>query len=101
MKKWIIWLGGILLAAALIILGRDGRALKKVEKGRDDLIATGIAKDQKKAEKLNKKANKLKAGALAANEATVKRLENISANDTDMDDLLSAFESERVRQQSG
>lgn len=101
MNKWIVGLGTFLLGLALLILGRDGRALKRTENNRDQLIATHIKKDQDKADKLNKKAEKHKAGAKLAAEATAARLEKISAKDTPMDDLLSAWQSERVRQQSG
>lgn len=98
MKKWLIAAGGFLLTVALVLLGRDGRALKRTEESRDKLLATRIKADQDKAEKLNKKAEKHKAGAELAAAETRKRLEAISAKDSDMDDLLSAFESERVRQ---
>lgn len=98
MKKWIIGLGTVLLGMAIFILGRDGRALKKTEHDRDQLLGTKIKKEQDKAEALNKKAEKQKAGAKLAADATVAKLEKISAKDTPMDDLLSAFESERVRQ---
>jgi hypothetical protein len=97
-KKAIIGLGVFLLGLAVMILGRDGRALKKTEHNRDQLLATHIKKDQDKAEKLNKKAEKHKAGAKLAADATLAKLETVSAKDTSMDDLLSAFESERVRQ---
>lgn len=100
-KKIIIGIGAALLAAGLVILGRDGRALKKVEGERDEMLATGIKSEQDKAEKLNKTVEKRKAGAKLAAEATVARLEKQSANDPDMDDLLSHWQSERVRQQSG
>lgn len=95
----MIGLGAFLLGLALYILGRDGRALKKVEAQQDNMIAGGITKHQGKAEKLNKKAAKHDAGAKAAAAATLARLEKNSEIDNDMDDLLSAFESERVRQQ--
>ena len=97
-KKVLIGLGGALLAAALVLLGRDGRALRRTEESRDKLLATKIKADQDKAEKLNKKAEAHKAGAELAAAETRKRLEAVSAKDNDMDDLLSAFESERVRQ---
>ncbi len=98
MKKAAIAIGVFLLGLAVMILGRDGRALKKVEGDRDMLMATRIKADQDKAEKLNKKAEKHKAGAKLAADATLAKLETVSAKDTSMDDLLSAFESERVRQ---
>ena len=98
MKRWLIIAGGFLLAVALALLGRDGRALRKTEDDRDRLLATRIKADQDKAEKLNKKAEKHKANAQLAADETRKRLEAISGKDNDMDDLLSAFESERVRQ---
>ncbi len=98
MKKVAIAIGVFLLGLAVMILGRDGRALKKVEGDRDMLMATRIKADQDKAEKLNKKAEKHKAGAKLAADATLAKLETVSAKDTSMDDLLSAFESERVRQ---
>lgn len=98
MKKWLVWLGGALLVLGVVILGRDGRALRRTEANRDHLLATHIKKDQDKAEKLNKKAEKHKAGAKLAAETTLAKLEKLSEKDNDMDDLLSAFESERVRQ---
>ena len=100
-KNLITGLGVALLAAALSILGRDGRALKRVEAKRDNELAKDINDRLGIAKALNKKAEKHKADSKVAAEATKKRLEKISENDTDMDDLLSAWESERVRQQSG
>jgi len=100
LKKWTVGLGIFLLGLALAILGRDGRALKKVENQRDDMLATGIKSQQDKAEKLNKVVERRKAGAKLAAAATVARLERQSANDPDMDDLLSHWQSARVRQQS-
>lgn len=100
-KKALIAVGAFLLAVGLAILGRDGRALKRTERHRDELLATKVKADQDKAEKLNKKAEGHKAAAKAAAEATTARLEKLRETDTDMDDLLSAWESERVRQQSG
>ena len=87
-----------MLTLALVILGRDGRALRRTEDGRDQLLATHIKKDQDKAEKLNKKAERHKEGAKLAADETRKRLEANSEKRHDLDDLLSAFESERVRQ---
>ena len=101
MKKWMIALGGALLALALTILGRDGRRAKAAEKQRDELLGTRIKADQDKAEKLNKKAEKHKAAADQAAAATIEKLEGLREKDHDMDDLLSAWQSERVRQQSG
>ena len=98
MKKWMIGLGVFLLGLGIAILGRDGRALKRTEHNRDQLLGTKIKKEQDKAEALNKKAEKQKAGAKLSAVATLDKLEKISAKDTSMDDLLSAFESERVRQ---
>ena len=100
MKGWMIAFGIALLGLALGILGRDGRALKKVESQRDEELANDINDTLGKAKALTAKAEKHKAAAAVAAEATQKRLEKISEKDTDMDDLLSAFESERVRQQS-
>ena len=98
MKRWLIWLGGALLAVGLVLLGREGRALRRTEEDRDRRLATGIKTEQVKAEKLNKKAERHKEGAKLAAEETRKRLEARDASDNDMGDLLSAFESERVRQ---
>jgi hypothetical protein len=98
MKKWLIALGIFLLGLAIAILGRDGRALRKTEHDAAVLLGSKIKKEQLKAEHLNKKAEKQKAGAKLAAEATLAKLEKISVKDTPMDDLLSAFESERVRQ---
>ena len=101
MKKWLLGLGGLLLVVGLAILGRDGRALRRTEAQRDELIASGANEHKKKAEQLTRKAEKQKAAAKDAADATRARLEKLSEKDPDMDDLLSAFESERVRQQSG
>lgn len=102
MKKFVIAFGGALLGLALVILGREGRRVKKVEAQRDNLIATRIKKDQEKAEKLNKKAEKHREAADMAAATTIKKLETLREKDQDMEDLLSAWtsESERVRQQS-
>lgn len=100
MKRWIYGLGGLLLAVALAILGRDGRQLRRTEAKRDELIASGANEHKKKAEALNQKAEKQKAAAKEAADATQAKLEKLSEKDPDMDDLLSAWKSERVRQQS-
>jgi hypothetical protein len=101
MKKWLVSIGGFLLVLALAILGRDGRALRRTEQQRDNLLATGANEHKKKAEALNRTADKQKAAAKQAADATQARLEKLSEKDPDMDDLLSAWQSERVRQQSG
>jgi hypothetical protein len=100
MKKWILGLGSFLLLVGLAILGRDSRALRRTEAQRDELLATGANEHKKKAEALNRKAEKKKQAAKEAAAATQARLEKISEKDPDMDDLLSAWQSERVRQQS-
>ncbi len=100
MKKALLALGGVLLALALAILGRDARALRRTENQRDELLATGANEHKKKAEQLTRKAEKQKAAAKDAAAATEARLEKLSEKDPDMDDLLSAWQSERVRQQS-
>jgi hypothetical protein len=97
----MIGLGVALLAAALTILGRDGRALRRVELKRDEELGKDINDRLGKAKALNKKAEKHMADAKVAFDATQKRLEKISEKDTDMDDLLSSWQSERMRQQSG
>jgi len=99
--KWLIGLGGFLLLVALAILGRDGRQLKRVEHQRDNEIMTRTKKGMVNAEKLKKKADGHTANAKLAAEKTRAILEARSEADPDMDDLLSAFESERVRQQHG
>ena len=101
MKRWLIWFGGALLAVAVAILGRDGRQLKRVEATRDRELASRTKAGQLRAERLNKKAETHRQNADKAAAETVKRLEKISETDQDMDDLLSAWRSERVRQQSG
>lgn len=101
MKKWILGLGAALLAAALWILGRDARQLRRTEAQRDALLATGANEHKKKAQQLADKAEKQKVAAAEAAKTTEKRLEKLSESNPDMDDLLSAWESERVRQQSG
>ena len=85
---------------ALAILGRDGRQLKRVEHERDLQIVDRTKKGMAKAEKLKKKADGHTANAKLAAEKTRAILEARSEKDPDMDDLLSAFESARVRQQS-
>lgn len=100
MKQWILAIGGALLAAALWILGRDARQLRKTEEHRDRLIATGANEHKKKANQLSQKAEAQKQKAAKAAAETKKRLEKLSETNPDMDDLLSAWESERVRQQS-
>lgn len=101
MKKWLLAFGGFLLVVGLAILGRDGRALRKTERQRDELLAKGANEHKKRAEDLSVKAEKQKAAAAEAAAATEARLEKLSEKDPDMDDLLSAWRSERVRQQSG
>lgn len=101
MKKWIIGIAGGLLVVALAILGRDARQLKRVEAKRDQALTDDILEGTAKAEKLNKKAEGHKAAAKAAAEKTQAILEARSEQDPDMDDLLSAWKSKRVRQQSG
>ena len=100
MKRWIIGFGGLLLVVALAILGRDGRQLKRVEEERDQALADDIIDGTDKAEKLKKKADNHTANARLAAEKTQAILESRSETDPSMDDLLSAFQSERVRQQS-
>ncbi|KPK74254.1 MAG: hypothetical protein AMJ84_00255 [Acidithiobacillales bacterium SM23_46] len=101
MKKWLIILGGALLAAALAILGRDSRALRRTEEQRDEILQTGIDENSAKARKLAAKAEKRKADAQAAVDETVRRLDALDEKDNDMGDLLSDWQSERVRQRSG
>lgn len=101
MKGWMIWIGGALLGMALFILGRDGRQLKRVESDRDQEIATRTKAGMVKAEKLKKSADKHSTNAKLAAARTREVLEARSEKDQDMDDLLSDFQSERVRQQSG
>lgn len=100
-KKAVLWIGGLLLAVGLGILGRDARQLRRTEKQRDEILAGDIVENLNKAESLSKKAEVQKKNAEAAAAATAARLEKISEKDSDMDDLLSAWKSERVRQQSG
>lgn len=98
MKRWLLAFGGVLLAAALVILGRDGRQLKRVEGQRDIEKAKRSKASLAKAEKLTKKAATHKAAARDAADLTTKILEARSEKDHDMDDLLSAWESKRVQQ---
>lgn len=99
-QGWIVALGAMLLAVALGILGRDGRRARKVEAQRDNLIGTRVKADQDKAEKLNKVAERHRQAADLAAAKTIEKLEVLREKDHDMDDLLSAWQSERVRQQS-
>ena len=89
MKKWLLAFGGLLLIAALAILGRDGRQLKKVEAQRDALIATGIKTNLIKADKLNKKAEKSKT--LAKDAAIVGRAALDKTKDQTMRELLAEW----------
>lgn len=98
MKKWIIGLGGFLLVMALAILGRDGRQLKRLEAYRDKAMTDDILDGTAKAEKLNKKAEKHKAAAADAAARTTAILEARDEQDPDMGDMLSAWQSKRVRQ---
>lgn len=98
MRKWIIGLGGLLLGLALLILGRDGRQLKKVEAQRDDELAKGIDVGITKANRLKKKADKHSTNAKLAADKTAAVLEARGEKDHDMDDLLSDWKSKRVRQ---
>jgi F0F1-type ATP synthase epsilon subunit len=100
MKRWILGLGGALLALAFWILGRDARQLRRTEAQRDALIATGANEHKKQAQILAERAERQKAAATEAAKATEQRLEKLSESNPDMDDLVSAWESERVRQQS-
>jgi hypothetical protein len=97
MKRWIIWLGGALLAVALAILGRDGRQLKRVESKRDEELASRTKSGMVKAEKLKKKADAHKASAKLAAEKTKAILEARDEKDPPMADLLSDWQSKRVR----
>lgn len=98
MSKWILGLGAFLLTVGLVILGRDGRQLKRVEAKRDHEIATKTKVGMVKAEKLKKKADKHSANAKLAAERTHAALEARGGKDQDMDDLLSDWKSKRVRQ---
>jgi hypothetical protein len=99
MKKIMLAIGGFLLTLALVILGRDGRTVKKLEKRRDQELATGSKDALFRAEKLREQAEKRKADADTAAAKTIEKLETLREKDHDMDDLLSAWQSERVRQQ--
>lgn len=101
MKKILIGVGAFLLGVALYLLSRDGRRGKDLEHQADVLRSHKIKKHQQTAEKLNRKAQGHREAAAAAALATTAKLEKISANDTEMDDLLSGWQSERVRQRPG
>lgn len=98
MKKWLIALGGFLLLMALAILGRDGRQLRRVEAKRDGALVDDIIDGTRKADALNKKAEKHKAAAKAAAERTAAILEARDEQDPDMGDMLTAWQSKRVQQ---
>jgi hypothetical protein len=97
-KRWIIGFGGLLLVAALAILGRDGRQLKRVEAKRDNELAGRTKAGMVKADKLKKVADKHKANAKLAAEKTEAILEARDEKDPPMADLLSDWKSKRVRQ---
>jgi len=99
-KKWWIALGGILLAVAFAILGRDGRRRRVAEDKTVQLLADGSAKALKQAAREAKKAETAKQGAKDAAAATQARLDKIGGNDADMADLLGAWKSEGDRQRS-
>ena len=101
MKRWLILIGTFLLGVALYLLGRNAAKASDQEHKAEVLMATKIKAHQDKAEKLNRKAQGHREAAAAADEATRAKLEKISASNKDMDDLLSHWQSERVRQQSG
>ena len=100
MKKWILWLGGALLAVALAILGRDARTVRRLEQRAQDELATGSTEAMVRAERLKEQAAQHQAAASQAAAKTVERLEELSGKDQDMGDLLSHWQSVRVRQQS-
>ena len=100
-KRWLIALGAFLLGVALYLLSRDNRRGADLEHQADVLRASRIKKHQNTAEKLNAKAQGHREAAATAATATRARLERVSASDTDMDDLLSGWQSERVRQRPG
>jgi hypothetical protein len=97
-KKVLLAIGGVLLALGLAILGRDGRVLKRLERQRDEEIAKNTADSLAKAKALHHHAEKRKADAHKAAVKTIEKLEKLSEKDHEMDDLLSAWQSERVRQ---
>lgn len=97
MKKWIIGLGALLLAVGLAILGRDGRQLKRVESQRDNELASKTEAGFAKAGKLTRKAEGHKAAAKEAAARTAAILEARDEQDPDMGDMLSSWESKRVR----
>ena len=101
MRQWLYGLGAFLLGFGLYLLGRDGRAARRADDRLTDLLATDTTKNLDRAEKEAKKAEAAKARAEQAAEVTRKKLEQIRDKDTDMGDLLAAFDAERVRQQSG
>lgn len=101
MKRWLLWFGGALLAVALVILGRDGRQLRRLEQRRTAELAQGSKDAMFRAEKLKAQAEKRKADADRAAAKTIEKLEELNGKDQDMDDLLSAWQSERLRQRSG
>lgn len=100
-KRILIGVGAFLLGVALYLLGRDAMKAGQQEHHADVLRSTQIKKHQNKAEVLNRKAQGHREAAAAAAQATAAKLEKISANNTDMDDLLSGWQSERVRQRPG
>jgi hypothetical protein len=100
MKKWIIWLGGALLGLALLILGRDGRALKRTENARDEDLQGRIGDNLQSAEKSSKKAQKQRENAKLAADKVKQVLEARSEQDPDMAHLLSDWKSRRVRERS-
>ena len=101
MRRWLIGIGTFLLGVALYLLGRNALKAQNQEHAADVLRATKIKAHQDKAEKLNRKAQGHREAAAQAAEATQAKLEKISEGNTDMGDLLSSWQSERVRQRSG
>ena len=99
LKQAAVWLGAVLLGVALFLLGRDGRALRKTEHRLATEHAKGSAKNLDRAAKLAAKAKTQRQAAAKARAATEDKLEAISAKDPDMDDLMSAWQSLRVRNQ--
>lgn len=100
MKKALIWLGGALLTLALILLGRDGRALKRVEQRRDEDLEGRKTVALGGAARMARKAEEHKRAARLAAEKTKTILETHDEKDPSMGDLLSAWESRRVRKRT-
>lgn len=97
LKRALIAVGGFLLLIGLVILGRDGRALARTQERRERELEQDEGAALGRAEKLNAQAVKHRDNARLAAAKTQEILDARSEKDQSMGDLLSGWESRRVR----